>query len=268
MNLKEIALAHIAPDPEQPRTDWESPEAINALDELTASIKVSGILQPLLVREGSHDRYIIIDGERRYRACKVLHIQSLPCYVRDDMETADRHAAQLFANLARRGLTPDEIANGIAGLHTLGYKAVELAEKLGKSAGWVSKQLAYAVEPQAQELRDQGLLNSASAYADFKTLPEQARQAVVQHHIATGTPIQKATITRIGDEFNVDGILQQMKQDSGAIKPAGKNGNAKDSATYTHYQRTESWAKLVQLHDTYPDLFTTVTFMCPLGLID
>lgn len=254
MKFRVIPLASIQPDPDQPRRDWSSPDAVHALEELAAAIIESkGLLQPILVRQDADNGYIIIDGERRYRAAKKAGLAELPCYIRDDLAGGDRQAAQLFANLARRGLSSDEIADSIVGLRASGYRAVELAERLGRSAGWVSKQIAYATEPEALDLRNKGILNSASTYADFKILPPAAKEEVIRLHTEAQSPINKASMASIAKIFGDLGIseaLQHVSDDAGEVITP-KRAEQNKSATAPVVVQV-SWQDLERLHRAFP----------------
>ena len=93
------------PNPDQPR------QALGDLDELTASIREKGVLEPLLVRRvGSH--YQIIAGERRYRAAVEAGLGELPCVVRETTD-AEMMELALVENLQRKDLTPFEEADGL-----------------------------------------------------------------------------------------------------------------------------------------------------------
>lgn len=136
-----IPIEDIAPNPDQPR------QALGDLDELTASIREKGILEPLLVRQvGS--RFQIIAGERRYRAAVEAGLAELPCVVRDTSD-AEMMELALVENLQRKDLTPFEEADGLKVLaDRFGYTHESLAEKLGKSRSTVTEALSLAAMPE------------------------------------------------------------------------------------------------------------------------
>lgn len=103
--INEIPLAQIAPNPEQPRSTFDE----EALDELAASIRELGIIQPLSLRKTGPDSYQIIAGERRYRAAIKAGLTSVPAYIRTANE-AELTEMALIENIQREDLNAIEIA--------------------------------------------------------------------------------------------------------------------------------------------------------------
>jgi len=141
-----IPIEDIAPNPDQPR------QALGDLEELTASIREKGVLEPLLVRRVG-TQYQIIAGERRYRAAVEAGLDQLPCVVRDTSD-AEMMELALVENLQRKDLTPFEEGDG---LHVLadkyGYTHEAMAEKLGKSRTTITEALSLSSMP--EEVRQQ-----------------------------------------------------------------------------------------------------------------
>lgn len=103
--INEIPLAQIAPNPDQPRSTFDE----EALDELAASIRELGIIQPLSLRKTGPDNYQIIAGERRYRAALKAGLTSVPAYIRTANE-AELTEMALIENIQREDLNAIEIA--------------------------------------------------------------------------------------------------------------------------------------------------------------
>lgn len=103
--INEIPLANISPNPEQPRTDFDD----EALEELAASIRQLGIIQPLSLRKVGTSSYQIIAGERRYRAAMMAGLSSVPAYIRTASE-AELTEMALIENIQREDLNAIEIA--------------------------------------------------------------------------------------------------------------------------------------------------------------
>jgi ParB family transcriptional regulator, chromosome partitioning protein len=100
IDAKEIEIGRIEPDPDQPRQTFDE----DALEELAASIRQEGVLQPIAVRyDESGDRYIIVHGERRWRASRIAGLSSIPAIVRDVPEER-RLIHQLMENVVREDL--------------------------------------------------------------------------------------------------------------------------------------------------------------------
>lgn len=130
--IRKVEVDAIHPDPNQPRKVFDE----GALAELAASIQSIGIIQPPVVR--AHDSgYLLISGERRWRAARQLGLEKIDVIVRDDLSSR----AQLVENIQREALSPWEIYRVIAGELDAGAKQVDLAAAFGKSKQWVE---AYA----------------------------------------------------------------------------------------------------------------------------
>jgi ParB family chromosome partitioning protein len=138
-----IALDQLDPNPEQPRVE------IGDLEDLTASIKEKGVLEPLLVKPSRiTGRWMIIAGERRWRASKAAGLREVPCI---EMEVDDRAVAEiaLIENMQRKDLTAWEEADGLAALcERFGYTHEDVARKVGKSRSTVTEALSIASLPE------------------------------------------------------------------------------------------------------------------------
>lgn len=125
----EIDISNIRPNPNQPRKVFDS----DSLMELRDSIISQGVLQPILVEEIAENVYVIVAGERRYRAAKMAGLKTVPCIVRNFTDL-QRMEVSLIENIQRESLNPVEEARAYAYLLTQsGIKQDELAKKVGKS---------------------------------------------------------------------------------------------------------------------------------------
>ncbi|HJV26772.1 MAG TPA: ParB/RepB/Spo0J family partition protein [Aromatoleum sp.] len=106
--LQTLAVAELQPGKYQPRTRMDP----GSLEELAASIKAQGVMQPILVRPVNGSRYEIIAGERRWRAAQIAELPDVPCLVREIPDEAAL-AMSLIENIQREDLNPLEEANGI-----------------------------------------------------------------------------------------------------------------------------------------------------------
>ncbi len=126
---QKLFITNISPNLEQPRKHFD-PEA---LKELSMSIKRHGILQPIVVTPGENGAYIIIAGERRYRAAKLAGLQEVPALVRSS-EELDRLEIGLVENVQRVDLSPLEQAISIAKLNEqFNIPLEDIAKRLGKA---------------------------------------------------------------------------------------------------------------------------------------
>ena len=133
IGVRIVHIERIEPNPEQPRMVFEQ----DALDELAASIREHGVLQPILVRPRGPNTYQIVAGERRWRASKLAGLATIPALIEDiDDDTALEIA--IIENLQREDLTPlDEAAMFDRMIRQHGYSIRKLADKLGKDKGYL-----------------------------------------------------------------------------------------------------------------------------------
>jgi ParB family transcriptional regulator, chromosome partitioning protein len=137
-----IPIDKLAPNPLQPRTD------MGDLSELVASIREKGVLEPLLVRPSDvGGRFMIISGERRYRASLEVGLKEVPCI---EMDVDDKEVAEiaLIENLQRKDLDPFEEADGLQALATrFQYTHEQIARRLGKSRTSITESLSLSGMP-------------------------------------------------------------------------------------------------------------------------
>ena len=145
-----IRLDRIEPDPEQPRKEFDAEEIAN----LAGSIRSVGLIQPIAVRyDAGRDRYVILDGERRWRAAKQAGVASITAVVTDTDLTPDRiMQLQVVANALRCDLSPLESAKAYRALQTTwGCTAKELAARLNISQSKLSRTMALLDLPATQQ---------------------------------------------------------------------------------------------------------------------
>lgn len=157
-----IPIEQIAPNPDQPRKRF----AEGDLDDLAASIREKGVIQPLIVRAVGDDRYEIVAGERRWRASQMAKLHELPVVVRDftDVEVLE---VAIIENIQRADLNPIEEAAGYRQLmDRFGHTQEKMAEALGKSRSHIANLLRLLNLPEAVlELVRKGALSSGHARA-------------------------------------------------------------------------------------------------------
>lgn len=127
--LIQIDIDKIHPNPFQPRTDFRS----DALDELKKSILENGLIQPITVRRAGKNRYELISGERRFRACKDIGYTKIPGYIRKVDTNEAMLALSIIENVQREDLNPIEIAYGYKRLiDECNLTQEDIAEKVSK----------------------------------------------------------------------------------------------------------------------------------------
>ncbi|QUV84662.1 ParB/RepB/Spo0J family partition protein [Chloracidobacterium aggregatum] len=171
-----IPIDRLEPNPNQPRIEFGD------LEELTNSIREKGVLEPLLVRPAEvGGRFMIISGERRYRASLLAGLRELPCI---EMDVDDRAVAEiaLIENLQRKDLTPFEEAEGLTALaERFSYTHEEMARKLGKSRSSITESLAIGgLSPEIRELCRQAGITSKSTLLQIVRRPsDEDRRALI-----------------------------------------------------------------------------------------
>lgn len=187
-----LPLRSLQPNPAQPRKHFEE----GALDELAASIRTQGVLQPLLVRpvRGTDPQaYEIIAGERRWRASKLAGLREVPVLVRDlsDQETL---AVALIENLQREDLNPMEEALAMHDLREqFGLSQEELARQLGKSRPAITNTLRLLqLAPPAREDVRQGRISAGHGRALLGIADEAAQESLRLAIIAQGLTVRDA----------------------------------------------------------------------------
>ncbi len=133
-NLKYLGVSQLAPNKNQPRKKFQKQE----LEELSDSIKMHGILQPIVVRKKSEDLYEIVAGERRWRAAQLASLHEVPVIVKQFSDLEITQAA-LIENIQRENLNPVEEARAYRGiLEDKNINPDNLSKILGKSRSHIS----------------------------------------------------------------------------------------------------------------------------------
>lgn len=157
-----VPIERIAPNPDQPRKRF----ADGDLDDLAASIREKGVIQPLIVRAVEGDRYEIVAGERRWRASQMAKLHELPVVVRSftDVEVLE---VAIIENIQRADLNPIEEAAGYRQLmDRFGHTQEKMAEALGKSRSHIANLLRLLNLPESVlEMVRNGDLSSGHARA-------------------------------------------------------------------------------------------------------
>lgn len=160
--MAQIAIAEIIPNPTQPRKEFDE----EALDELADSIRQLGIIQPITVRKADDGKYIIISGERRWRAAQRADLDTLPAYIRE-VDDENLHAMALVENIQRQDLNAIEIALGMQRLMEECHLTQDaLSEKVGKKRSSVSNYLRLLKLPDPVQLAlKEGVISMGHAKA-------------------------------------------------------------------------------------------------------
>lgn len=203
-NVDELPLKDIRPNPYQPRKSFDQA----ALSELAASIKQTGVFQPIIVRK-SVSGYEIITGERRFRASKLAGKKTIPAIIRtfDDPEMME---IAVLENLQREDLTPlDEAQAYDTLIKKLSLTQAEVSKRLGKSRPYIANYLRLLTLPDAVKK----LLN------EKKLSMGQARTLLSLKDKKRLVPLAKKTVQ---DNLTVRQLERLINQMNEGAKPAKK----------------------------------------------
>jgi ParB family chromosome partitioning protein len=210
IGVRIVPIDHIEPNPEQPRMVFEQ----DALNELSASIREHGVLQPILVRPLGPNTYQIVAGERRWRASRLAGLETIPALIEDiDDDTALEIA--IIENLQREDLTPlDEAAMYDRMVHEHGYSIRKLADKLGKDKGYLENRLRLAdAPPEIRELVSLRKDSLSHAYELMKVEDPKKRRRLAEQ-VARG----ELTLIKLRDK--IEGRRPRAERAVDAIEPA------------------------------------------------
>lgn len=186
--MAEIDIADIVPNPTQPRTRFDE----EALDELADSIRQLGVIQPVTVRKTDDGKYIIISGERRWRAARRANLKTLPAYIRE-VDDENLHAMALVENIQRQDLNAIEIALGMQRLiDECSLTQDALSEKVGKKRSSVANYLRLLKLPDEVRLAlKEGLISMGHAKA-IAGAPEGEQLRLLKRCVRKGLSVRQA----------------------------------------------------------------------------
>jgi ParB family chromosome partitioning protein len=217
----DVKLDRIYPNPNQPRKHFDQAE----LEELAQSIKESGLMEPLIVTERENG-FMLIAGERRWRACKIAGVKKAVVRI---LKAADQKVAELalLENLQRVDLSVVEEANAYQGLIDMGMRHEEIAREMGIKQVWrIQERLnILKLNPTFQEYTLRGIITPSQAQ-EMSRLPRDM-QGIIFDKISSGK----------ADSYNklrslVNAMLFVQEQQSFIPEPSKE-----DKAVYDKYTR-------------------------------
>ena len=197
----QIAIKKIKPNPNQPRQFFNSQD----METLKNSIAQNGVLQPITIRELTNQQYMIIAGERRYQASKLLGLKWIPAYVVKINNDSEMMEYALIENIQRVNLNPIEEAEGYAilrGKHNLSQK--QIAEKVSKSRSEITNKMRLLkLPPVIKDSVRTGLLSYGHARALISI--QQSKAMIMIYHKTLNNQLSvRETERLIKQTFNRD----------------------------------------------------------------
>jgi ParB family chromosome partitioning protein len=187
--LMTVPLAKLRPNPEQPRRSFSQ----DSLAELASSLKTHGLIQPILVEEASDGSYLIVAGERRFRAAGMAGLSEVPVLVRA-FTPEKRLEIALIENVQREDLNPVEEAEAYRALMSMGGRSQEeVADVVGKSRSAVANSIRILRLPESvlSALRE-GALSAGHAKALLSVVDPGRRDMLFARVIAEGISVREA----------------------------------------------------------------------------
>lgn len=201
--MEELEVENIIPNPKQPRTVFDD----NALEELADSIATLGLIQPITVRKEANGKYIIISGERRWRASKLAGRKTIAAYIRE-ADDRELHEMALVENIQRQDLNAMEIAISLQRLiDECGVTQEMVAQRVGKKRSTVANYLRLIdMCPEVQAALKGDLITMGHAKA-IAAAPEDMQPSLVRKVIkkelsvrATEQLVKKQTETSAAEK--------------------------------------------------------------------
>ncbi|MDR2603966.1 MAG: ParB/RepB/Spo0J family partition protein [Desulfovibrio sp.] len=253
----------ISPNPRQPRRDFSA----GSLEELAASIRSQGLLQPLLVRPlgtANPGKYEIVAGERRWRACKLAGLTEIPAVIRS-LSEQDTLIAALVENLQREDLNPLEEAFGLQALRQeFSLSQEEIAQKVGKSRSAVANSLRLLTLPESMRaLLADGILSAGHGKAllgiDDDAAQEELKTLILNRHLSVRETEGLAARWKESGSFTLagtDGIEDVPRDVSPApVESPGASGDAAAPETKKRGAGAQS-AVLMDIQSRIASLFS------------
>lgn len=203
----EIPLKEIYPNPLQPRKVFDT----KALDELASSIKANGVIMPIVVNKDQEGKYMIIAGERRFRASKIAGKDSIPAIIK---EYDDRKIQEisLIENLQREDLNPIESATAMKQLmDDYGLTQEELSERIGKSRSAIANTLRLlTLDEEVIKLVSDGKLSQGHARA-LVTLPYDVQVKIARKSVSDGMSVRDIE-REVKDYYNPPDAKKRIRE--------------------------------------------------------
>ena len=253
----QAAVEDVFPNPEQPRRHFDA----ELLDELAASIRSHGIIQPLIVRRRAEGGYVLIAGERRWRASQRAGLRQVPIVVQD-IDSREAFERAIVENLQRSDLNAIEEAQAFQRLvEEYGYSQEEVAERVGKDRSTVSNSLRLLkLPPPVRAMVEDGKLSMGHARAllglegaaDIEVCARQvaarglsvrATESLVRARAAPPSPAKAAPAVK---SASVRDLESKLTQSLGARVSVQEDGRGRGGTIAIRYADLDDLDRLLE----------------------
>ncbi|WP_412984364.1 ParB/RepB/Spo0J family partition protein [Pontimicrobium sp. IMCC45349] len=208
-NIVELDLNAIEVNPFQPRTQFNE----EALRELASSIRELGIIQPITVRKIGFNKFQLVSGERRFRASKLIGLETIPAYIRiaNDQESLEM---ALVENIQRQDLDPIEVALSYQRLiDEINLTQEQMSERVGKKRSTISNYLRLLkLDPIIQTGMRDGFISMGHGRAIIN-IPEHTEQLEIYEKILTNKLSVRATEDLVRNYKNTSEVIAPKKEE-------------------------------------------------------
>jgi len=250
-DLNKVPIEFIQPNPDQPRKIFDK----NSLEDLSQSIKVQGIIQPIIVRKKGENNYEIVAGERRWRASQLAKLHEVPIIIKDiDDKTALEFA--IIENVQRSDLNAIEESNGYKNLiEKYNYTQDQLAEVVGKSRSHIANTIRLSFLPnEIQDMIKNNLLSAGHARCliNVQNNLELAREIIsknlsVRQSEVLSKKYQFSNVKKIkaiNKDVNMNALQEDLETSLGLkVKISNKKNNKGEISFY--YNNLEQLNKII-----------------------
>lgn len=263
-HIVELELNAIEVNPFQPRTSFNE----ESLRELASSIRELGVIQPITVRKLDYNQYQLVSGERRFRASKLVGLETIPAYIRiaNDQESLEM---ALVENIQRQDLDPIEISLSYQRLiDEINLTQEQLSERIGKNRSTIANYLRLLkLDPIVQTGMRDGFLSMGHGRALINLEDNQTQLEIYEKILANslsvreteklvrnlqeGKPEEKPATTTPAVSRNIKKSIKEFSDRLGAkvdVKVA-KNGKGKVIIPFTSEEDLERLKKIIQGED-------------------
>lgn len=214
--LAMLEVERLRPSPTNPR------DRLSGIDDLAASMREIGLIQPIIVQEIPGGGFQIVAGHRRHAAARKLGLTKVPCVVRRDMLPDEELVAMLVENGQRAGLDPIEEAHAFEAMKAQGHTVVTVARQIGRSEPYVRNRLALLTLTRAeQEGIRAGHYSAAYGNDLVRARRQQARREASPVARPVGRPKGAKTKPYFGDTHPLAAAARARCDHRGAPKVAG-----------------------------------------------